>query len=58
MENTFYWIMEYGKVLLSYGLLMFVWPLTVFRGFLKGRGATFKFSFCVTVQVVIINTAV
>jgi len=58
MENTLYWIMEYGKVLLGYGFLMFIWPLTVFRGFLKGRGATFKFSFCVTAQVVIINTVV
>ena len=51
MENLFYWIIEYG-------FLMFVWPMVVFRRFLAGKGATFRFGFCVTAQIVIINTVV
>ncbi len=58
MEELFYWVIEYVKVLVGYGFIMFVWPLTVFRKFLNGKDATLKFSFCVTVQVVIINTVV
>lgn len=57
-NNMLYWIIEYVKVLLGYGFLMFVWPLAVFRGYLKNKSVTFKFSFCVTAQVVIINTVV
>jgi len=37
---------------------MFLWPLVVFRKYLRGKSVTFKFSFCVTAQVVIINTVV
>ena len=58
MEDTLYWIIEYVKVLLGYGFFMFVWPLTVFRKYLNNKSATFKFSFCVTSQVVIANTVV
>lgn len=57
-NNMLYWIIEYVKVLFGYGFLMFVWPLAVFRGYLKNKSVTFKFSFCVTAQVVIINTVV
>lgn len=58
MDELLYWLIEYAKVLFGYGFLMFVWPSAVFRKFLKGKSLTFRFSFCVTAQVVIINTMV
>lgn len=58
MEELLYWIIEYGKVLLGFGFLMFVWPMVVFRKYLTGKSATFRFSFCITGQVVLINTVV
>ena len=56
--DTFYWLWEYGKVLFAYGMLLFVWPMVVFRRFLKGRSFTVKFAFCVTGQIIVINTVV
>lgn len=56
--TTLYWIFEYMKVFLAYMFVMYVWPLTVFRGFLKNKSRTFRFAFCVTVQVILINDAV
>ena len=58
MEELLYWITEYCKVFLCYGILMFLWPMIVFKKFLAGKSATFRFSFCVTGQVVLINTVV
>lgn len=58
MNELFYWIIEYFKVLTAFGLVFFVWPLVVFRGFLKSKSRTFKFGFCVVVMVNIINTVV
>ena len=58
MNELFYWIIEYFKVLIAYGLVFFVWPLVVFRGFLKDKSRTFKFSFCLVAMVNIISTAV
>lgn len=58
MEEVFYWIIEYGKVLFGYGFLMFIWPMVVFRKYLAGKSATFKFGFCVTGQIVLINTVI
>ena len=58
MEGQFYWIIEYVKVLFGFGVLMFLWPMVVFRNYLTGKGATFRFSFCVTAQIVIVNTVV
>ncbi|MCM1325054.1 MAG: hypothetical protein NC094_09865 [Bacteroidales bacterium] len=55
---TLYWAFEYTKVLLAYLFLMFVWPSTVFFEVLKGRSKTFWFGFCVTVQVVLVNSVV
>lgn len=55
---TFYWIAEYGKVLLGYLLVMYLWPSLVFRKHLAGKSRTYRFSFCVTAQMVIINTLV
>lgn len=57
MDN-WYWIMEYGKVFCGYLFFMFLWPSVVFGGHLKEKDKTYRFSFCVTVQVVIANTVV
>ncbi len=56
--GTFYWCAEYGKVLLSYVLLMFVYPSVIFRSYLKGKGRVFWFCFCVSSQIVLISTTV
>lgn len=55
---TLYWLLEYGKVLCGYLFLMFLWPSVVFRKYLKGKSKIFWFSFCVTGQVVLVNTVV
>lgn len=55
---TLYWALEYTKVLLAYAFIMFVWPCVIFRSYLRGKSRTFLFSFCVTTQIVIINTMV
>ena len=57
MENL-YWIAEYGKVFFGWLFLMFLWPSVVFGGHLKEKTRTYRFSFCVTVQIVIVNTVV
>lgn len=56
--DTWYWVLEYGKVFSGYIFMMFLWPSVVFYSHLKGRGRTYRFSFCVTVQVVIASTVV
>lgn len=56
--NLFYWLFEYLKVLLTYGFVLFVWPLVVFRKYLCTKSITFRFCFCATVQVIILNSAV
>jgi len=56
--GTFYWCAEYGKVLLAYVLLMFVYPSILFRSYLKGKGRVFWFCFCVSSQIVLISTVV
>lgn len=53
-----YWILEYVKVLAGYTFLMFLWPSVVFGEYLKGKSKRDIFSFCVTVQIVMINTVV
>lgn len=58
MEDTLYWLIEYIKVLLGYGFIMFVWPSVVFHKYLNGKSATVRFGFCVTVQLVLISTVV
>lgn len=57
-SNLIYWIFEYIKVFISYGFLLFIWPSVVFRKYLTGKTITFRFGFCTTVQIVIINTVV
>lgn len=58
MQTTFYWIIEYFKVLVAYGFIMFVWPSVVFGKFLKGKSKTFRFGFCSTASVIISTTLV
>ncbi len=58
MEDILYWIIEYVKVFLGYGFLMFVWPSVVFRKYLRTKSLTFRFGFCTTVQVLLVNTTV
>ena len=53
-----YWIIEYVKLLLAYGFVLFVWPSVVFRPHLKGKGATYRFAFCTTVMVLLVTTCV
>ncbi len=55
---TLYWAFEYTKMLLAYLFLMFIWPSAVFFPVMKGRSKTFRFGFCVTTQVVLVNSVV
>ena len=57
MDQT-YWIIEYVKLLLAYGFVMFVWPSVVFRPYLQGKGLRYRFAFCTTVTVMIVTTCV
>jgi len=56
--GTSYWVAEYVKVLLAYGLIMFVYPSILFRSYLKGKGRVFWLFFCVSAQIVLISTVV
>lgn len=53
-----YWISEYVEVLLAFGFVVYIWPLVVFERHLQGKSRTYRFSFCVTVSVMLINTGV
>ncbi len=55
---TLYWIVQYIVVFCGYLLLMFAWPSIVFHEHLRGKGKRYRFGFCVTVQVVLVNTVV
>ena len=54
--DTLYWIIQYIRVLIAFILILFVWPSVVFRKFLKEKSRTYRFSFCVLVMMVLINT--
>ncbi len=56
--NQTYWIIEYVKLFLAYGFVLFVWPSVVFRPHLKGKGGAYRFAFCTTVTVLVVTTAV
>lgn len=56
--DIWYWIFEYGKVFCGYTFLMFLWPSAVFSRHLREKTKTYRFSFCVTVQIVLINTVI
>lgn len=53
-----YWNIEAIKVFAGYAFLMFIWPSVVFFDYLKKKSKIFWFSFCVTVQIVIVNTVI
>ena len=53
-----YWAVEYGKVFIAYMALMYIWPMVVFRKYLAPKSRTYRFAFCSTVQVVIVNMVV
>lgn len=53
-----YWAVEYGKVLIVYVALMYIWPSVVFRKYLAPKSRTYRFAFCSSVQVIIVNTVV
>lgn len=55
---TMQWLMEYGKVFGAYFLLMFVWPTLVFYKILRGKSLTFRFAFCTTVPIVLMDLVV
>lgn len=56
--DSFYWIVEYGKVFCGYLFLMFLWPSGVFYRHLKDKNIEYRFGFCVTVPIVVINSVV
>lgn len=56
--NAGYWVVEYGKVACGYLFLMFLWPSVVFYKYLRGKSKTWRFGFCVTAPIIIMNTAV
>ena len=58
MNETIYWIIEYIKVLAAYVLVLYVWPMIVFKGFLKNKNRFFKFAFCTVAMINIISTVV
>lgn len=53
-----YWMLEYIKVFGGYIFLMFIWPTVVFWDYLKTKTKRFHFGFCVTVQIIIVNTII
>lgn len=56
--DTIYWIIEYGRVLVGYLILMYVWPSLIFRRHLQTKSKTYRFAFCATVQILLTNTVV
>lgn len=58
MNETIYWIIEYIKILAAYAIVLYVWPMIVFRGFLKNKSRTFKFAFCTVAMINLISTVV
>ncbi len=53
-----YWIAEYVRVFAGYLFLMFLWPSVVFGTYLRKKQAAFRFSFCVTMQIILVNVTV
>lgn len=56
--DKMYWCCEYIKVFVGYVTLLYIWPNIMFRRYLARKGLTFRFVFCTTVQIVIINDVV
>lgn len=56
--DTLYWLGEYAEVFGAFTFLMFIWPTVVFGKYLKYKSGIYCFSFCVTVQVILITAVV
>ena len=56
--TTLYWGLKFTKVALCYIFVLFIWPSVVFRKYLRNKSKIFRFCFCATTQIVLINTAV
>lgn len=54
----FFWLLEYGKVLAVYLFIMYLWPSVVLRKYLRDKGLAFRFSFCTTFMILLLNTTV
>ena len=52
------WIIEYLKLMAAYGFVLYVWPSVVFEGHLKGKSLRYRFGFCVTVPLLLVNAFV
>lgn len=53
-----YWMLEYGKVLCGYIVLMFLWPTVVFWKHLSKKSRIYHLSFCVLVQTTLISSII
>ena len=53
-----YWISQFVQVLIGYIFFMYLWPSVVFRKKLYGKSLTFRFAFCTTVSILLVNTMV
>lgn len=56
--SQWYWISEYLRLMLAYGFVLYVWPTVVFEKHLRGRRLAYRFGFCATVPVLLVNTLV
>ena len=53
-----YWVFEYVKVLLVYFFMMYLWPTVVFHRHFSGKDRAYRFCFCVTVTILLLNFVV
>lgn len=56
--GSIYPYVESLKVFVVYVALFYIWPCIIFRKIMKGRGITFRFLFCSTMQIVLLNGVV
>ena len=54
----FYWILEYGKVLAAYLIVMYLWPSVVLHKYFINKGLAYRFAFCATFMILLLNTTV
>lgn len=57
MGNIYPYV-ETLKVFAAYMALLCIWPCIIFRYRMKGRGLTYRFLFCSTMQIVLLNGVV
>ena len=56
--ETAYPYLEAAKVCAAYAALLYLWPSVIFEKYLRGKGLTFRFMFCNTAQILLVNGAV